>query len=489
MTKINGMSNLMLLYDNGSFDQCRLDPLTHREELLQRIDDFFNHLYPLPSFAFLHEPSVRQQCANGTIDQNLALSISAISKMSLSADRLPSDASSLWIATVETEIWSQLEKPSIIQLQSLLLVVHYHIQIGRFSRAYMLAGLAARAVTGLRLNYERPELSFIAQETRRRVLWALSSIDGSFSVGLPEYETISHSIIYQRLPSSEEAYRDGNPTAQIPGQQHLMEADSTEVCSLLATCIQLSKIAKDIMRLTRQLALSEQPLAQLSGLVQDIQNDLWRVQADVEFSFQYKIAATGSITEKKNSRWFPRYLQVSISWQQAHCDLYRMFLPKYPEAAPKVILDTVEPSLKAHAVKACQEHVQNINQILQGLLDLTSHPLLPSYIAVCAYHATRLTLFLPSSPELGLHMNMESAVESADVALTVLRRFFGSSAAVEKIILDMQHFVSLARDEPGSIFRELCCPSHPLDHGRHRHSHLAVHSLVRQANFVDAGYD
>ncbi|KAJ5132363.1 hypothetical protein N7448_006521 [Penicillium atrosanguineum] len=329
----------------------------------------------------------------------------------------------------------------------------------------MLAGIAARGATALRLNYERPELSFVAQETRRRVLWTLSLMDGVFSVGLPEYETISHSIIYQRLPSSEDAYRDGNPNVQIAGRQHLMESNSTE------------------------LALSEQPLAQLSGLVQDIQNDLRRVQAEVEYSFQYNVAATASVAEKKDSRWFARYLQVSMTWHQVHCDLYRMFLPRYPQAAPKVIMETVEPSLKAHAVKACQDHVKNINEILKGLLDLTGHPVLPSYIAVCAYHATRLTLFLPSSPVLGMQMNMESAIESANVALHVLHRWFSGSVATEKIILDMQYLVSLSRGDPGSIFRELSCPSPPLDHGRHRHSHLAVHSLVRQANFMDDGYD
>lgn len=399
----------------------------------------------------------------------------------MSPEQHPSGDSAIWIANAEAGIWNQLEKPSIIQLQSLLLVIHYHIQIGRFSRAYMLAGLAARAATALRLNYERPELSFVAQETRRRVLWALSSMDGSFSVGLPEYETIPHTIIYQRLPSSEEAFRDGSPGN--------METDSSEGCTLLAACAQLSKIAKDIMRLTRQLALSEQPLAQLSGLVQEIQNDLWRLQTDVQLSFQYQIASSDRVIDMADSRWFARYLQVSISWHQAHCDLYRVFLPKYPEAAPKVIMDTIEPSLKSHAVKACQEHGHHINRILQGLWNLPSTPVLPSYIAVCAYHATRLTLFLPSSPELGVQMDMENAVESAKVALDVLRRFFPNSAAVEKILGDMQHLVSLSRAEPGSINRELCCPSPPLDHGRHRHSHLAIHSLVRQANFVDDGYD
>lgn len=466
-----------------------LEPPLHNEELFRMIDDYFNYLYPIASYAFLHESSIRQQCLNGTINQKLALSISAISRVSLSSDTLPSDESALWVAKVEMEIWNDLEKPSIIQLQCLLLVIHYHIQVGRFSRAYMLAGLAARAATALRLNYERPELSFIAQETRRRVLWALSSMDGLFSVGLPEYETISHSIIYQRLPSSEDAYRDGSPAVHLPGRQHMMGSTSTEECSLLGACIQLSKIAKDVMRLTRQLVLSGQPLAQLSGLVQEIQNDLWRVQADVEYSFQYKVADTTSVTGKKDSKWFARYLQISISWHQVHCDLYRVYLPRYPEAAPKVIIDTVEPSLRAHAVKACREHVQNINKILQGLLDITGHPVLPSYIAICAYHATRLTLFLPSSPDIGVRMDMESAIGSANVALKVLSRWFSGSVATKRIILDMQHLVSLSRDDPGSIFRELSCPSPPLDHGRHRHSHLAVHSLVRQANFVDDGYD
>jgi hypothetical protein len=48
-----------------------------RQELLRAIDQFFRHLYPIPSFAFLHEPSVRQHCLDGSLDQSLALSLAA----------------------------------------------------------------------------------------------------------------------------------------------------------------------------------------------------------------------------------------------------------------------------------------------------------------------------------------------------------------------------------------------------------------------------
>ena len=436
-----------------------------REDLLHRINDYFEHLYPVPSYAFLHEPTIRQQGLDGTVEPSLAFSIAAVAKLLLSNQ----DESAL-ITRTEAIIWEHLERPSIVQLQSLLLVIHYRIQTGSFSRAYMLAGLAARAATALRLNYERPELSFVAQESRRRVLWALTFIDGHFSVGLPEYETIPHTIIYQRLPCSEDLF-NGN-SQEVESQ-----------LSLLGVCIRLSKIQKDIMRLTRQLALSEQPLAHLNVLVQEIQKDLWRLQADVGLSCGYKISHPMKMDK---SRWFPRYLQISISWHQAHCDLYRLFLPGYPEAAPRIILDAIAIEVREHAVRQCHEHVAQINQLLSDLLGI-SRSVLPHYVAICAYQATRLTLFLPSSPDVGMELSMADAIQKAHTAVAVTQTYF-SSPSTKELVLDLQRLGQTLDTDPQSIYKELC-PSPPLDQGLHRHNHLAIHSLVRQAKFVDDGYE
>ncbi|KAJ6011594.1 hypothetical protein N7451_003006 [Penicillium sp. IBT 35674x] len=462
----------------------RTDSLVPRDELEQSINDYFQYLYPIPTYAFLHEFSIQQQFMKGMLDRNLGLSIAAVAKEVLSPGPGPSGKTYRWARKVEMDIWNQLERPSIVSLQCLLLVIHYYIHIGRFSRAYMLAGLAARGATALRLNHERPELRFIAQEIRRRVLWALNSIDGSFSVGLPEYETIPHAVIYQRLPSSENAFRDGRPTFTTSTHSPWLDSDPSSGCNLFSACVRVSKISKDIMRLTRQLALSEQPLAQLSGLVQEIQNDLWRLQADVERSFQYQVA-TPHLRSSDG-----QLALISITWHQAHCDLYRLFLADYNGAAPKIITDFIEPSLRARAVEKCQEHVQSINCIIRGVLDLSPPPaLLPPYVAVCAYHATRLTLFLPCAPDLDVTIELSSAIESANVALAVLRRFFANSASAKKIIQDMQYLVELSSNGPGSIYKELGYPLPPYDQGLHRHSHLAVHSLIRQANFIDGGYE
>jgi hypothetical protein len=443
----------------------------------------------MPSYAFLHEPTIREQSQNNTLDQSLALAIVAIAKILLSPKSQRLNESTSLLNKAETIILDHLERPSTVKLQALILIIHYHIQTGRFSRAYMLTGLAARAATALRLNYERPELRFIAQEARRRVLWALTAIDGQFSVGLPEYETIPHTIIYQRLPCREDMFSTGDPRhAATPRLAHL-EKDSTSPISLLGVCIRLSKIQKDIMRLTRQLALSEQPLVHLSGLVQEIQKDLWRVQADVELSFGYQITSSTHLIAMQDDRWFTRYLQISITWHQSHCDLYRLFLPGYPEAAPKIIIGAMDISVKEHAVRQCHEHVERINQILSDLQTLPSTLVLPHSIAICAYHATRLTLFLPSSPDVNVPLEMRDATAMAHTAVAVTETYFSSSLSTKQIVLDLQRLAHTVDTDPELIYRELCSPSPPFDQGFHRHGHLAIHSLVRQANFVDDDYD
>ncbi|KAJ5753952.1 uncharacterized protein N7511_008105 [Penicillium nucicola] len=467
----------------------RLLSIVPRKELTQNVNDYFRQIYPLPSYSFLHEPTIQEQSQNNSLDESLGLAMVAITKLLLSRKGQPLNESPSMLEKAEKIILDHLERPSTIKLQALILITHYHIQTGRFSRAYMLTGLAARAATALRLNYERLELSFIAQETRRRVLWALTAIDGQFSVGLPEYETIPHAIIYQRLPCREDTFSAGYSMHAETSILAHPGKDSASPISLLGVCIRISKIQKDIMRLTRQLALSEQPLAHLSGLVQEIQKDLWRVQADVELSFGYHINSSAELIALQDDRWFARFLQISISWHQCHCDLYRLFLPGYPEAAPKIIIGAMDISIREHAVRQCQEHVDRINQILSDLHRLPSTLILPFAIAICAYHATRLTLFLPSSPDLNVSMEMSDAIARAHTAVAVTETYFSSWPSTKQIVLDLRRLAHAVDTEPESIYRELCSPSPPFDQAFHRHGHLAIHSLVRQAGFVDDGYE
>ncbi|KAL3467306.1 hypothetical protein BJX64DRAFT_283630 [Aspergillus heterothallicus] len=445
-----------------------------REELNTVLTRFFFHLYPLPSFAILHEPSVPRQCLQGTLELPLAFSIAAVTNLYLNQDPRMLQECKSWIRRAETFLWDHLHQPTLIRVQALVLVVQYHIHSGDFARAYMLAGMAARSAIALRLNYERPDLSFVTQETCRRVLWALTTLDGHFSVGLPEYETIPYAIVYQQFPSGEKEYSEDKP-------------DEQREPNLLAACLQISKVQRDVMRLTRQLAISDKPLAELPGLVQEIQTDLWRIHTELELKYDYSISSTTQALERRQSRWFPRYLLASLSWNQVHCDLYRIFLPGYPEAVSAMIMNTTDAAFRSHASEMCSTHVQQIFKILRSVLEDDKLPFLPFYVSITAYQAARLSLFLRGFPDAGVQMTVDSAVRGADTALSVLLHFFGSTPAAKDMITDLQQLMGGEIPASKTIGGERDPSRCRVDTSRH--GSLAVHSLIRQANFVDGGYD
>ncbi|KAK7746547.1 hypothetical protein SLS62_009410 [Diatrype stigma] len=130
------------------------------ETALELVEDYFRHLYPLPSFAFLHQPTVVQRCRDGTINEPLKLAICALTALQLHRSALCHD---LWVQQAEQVVLQQLGRPSIFHLQALLLTIHYRVESGEFPTAFMLAALAARTAVALRLNYERSELLPVAQ--------------------------------------------------------------------------------------------------------------------------------------------------------------------------------------------------------------------------------------------------------------------------------------------------------------------------------------
>ncbi|KAL4961090.1 uncharacterized protein BDV14DRAFT_211299 [Aspergillus stella-maris] len=464
---------LEVVNSSDGLGQRPLFPM-RRQEMMEILDRFFRHLYPIPSFSILHEPSIRQQCLSGTLGQPLALVLAAVTNVFLPSGELELADWTSWIRRAEAEIWENLHQPSISRVQTLILLVHFHIQNGEFARAYMLAGMAARSATALRLNYERTELGPIAQETRRRVLWALTSIDGHFSVGLAEYETMPYAVVYQQLPRPEEEFSGGTNENAHP--------------NLLAACFRLSKIQRDVMRLTRQLAISDKPLLELPSLVQEIQNDLWRFHSDLELSADYSISATANALTMKGSRWFARYLLASLSWHQVHCDLYRIFLPGYAEAVPTTIMDSTNVAFQRNAVEMCLIHVQQIFKVLAGVLQLDV-PVLPSYLAVCSYQAARLVLFLPSLSCAKAEINTHSARAHAETSLAILHKFFSLPPWATDIIADLQRLIQAADYDRTVTTRAAGVFSSQIYSTHYRHDQLAVHSLIRQAKFVDDGYE
>lgn len=404
------------------------------------------------------------------------------------------DISDVWIARAENYIWNAIETPSIFRLQALLLIVLYHVDSGRGSqRAFMLAALAARMASALRLNYERPDLSPVAQEVRRRIMWSIVRVDGLFSVGLPEYETLAFENIYLQLPCKEEIFTAGifvqTETLKIPEHRFL---DSLGPHSL---SIRVSSFRRDMKRFSRQLALTDPEIPQLNSLMANFEQKLQELTAEVTSLYPYSPSA---LSEEMKSRWFPRYFTLHLMLPSAYCDFYRLFLRGYSEAAPDSILDSIAEETLINAAQVCQQQSMAVVELLSEYdRQCTTWRLLNYDAAINAYHTARLLLFLDRGPDRIKITSGITLFEGVQICYRFVKRFFSFPSGVTSVIVsDMERMVathSLIEDPVSGNLLQKTCQKDTQDtswesKAARNHRRLAIHSLIHQANFVDDSY-
>ena len=287
------------------------------------VDVFFESVYPMPSYAFLHPETTRRRCRNRHTHRALSSAVSAIAALYLRVTggsatgqsptglSVSAEQAASWVQMTEQSIWMSLESPSVPRLQALLLVIHYHMETGRFQRAFMLTATAARFAAALRLNHERHDLPAVSREVRRRILWSLKIVERYFSVGLPEFDLLPLEVIYIDYPHREEEFaetgRNASHTSDDKGAYRLI--------------IQLEAVRRDIMKLSRNISILETPLSSLAELIDHHRQAIAAVGAPPALH-NSDLAATpdGLFLD----RWLPRLLLAHVSWHQAHCDLFRM---------------------------------------------------------------------------------------------------------------------------------------------------------------------
>ncbi|CAH0028507.1 unnamed protein product [Clonostachys rhizophaga] len=284
----------------------------------------------------------------------------------------------------------------------------------------MLTALAARYAAAIRLNYERPDLDPAAREVRRRIVWSLKIIQGYFSVGLPEFELCPIEAIYINFPKSEDEFESSRP-----GEQ-----------SAYRLYTRLEGIRRDIMKLGRGLHPLDQPLSSLVELIRHHENILSEFSAELPYGSRITSAQIASLLDNP---WLPRLLAMHVSWHQANCDLYRISIPGYPDAAPSVVLDAVDPARPLFAEEQCLKHATNAIQILTTLnQESASRHMLKFDTAICTYHASRLVLYISRFGESPNRPTPEFAASRAELCVVALKSFFPACVPVTPIIKELE---------------------------------------------------
>lgn len=482
------LSELNLWRGSPSFGS-EIGSLSHRlplppvREQLHLIIDYFRHLYPIPTYAFLNEVSTTQRCLDGLLDETLLRALCAVTALQLKYAKYYPIFTASWIQQAEEMIWSQIELPTMFRTQALILITHYHIGTGNFQKAFMLSSLAARAAGALRLHYERTDLSPLAQEIRRRLMWSLMMLDGHFSVGLPGTETCSHDSIFVDLPCKEEFFNTDQDAHGNAITTSSLDGVSEE--GLLSVIIRQAIIRRDAMKLKRQVCVLGQPWSQLEGLVTELSRTLQHTPTPT-YSWE-------ELQRYARSRWFARYLMAVLGCHQSFCDIYRLFLSGYKEAAPEAVISACSPDFVAQAIRGCLHHATCMMGVLKDLDGLKSGLLIaPLDIAICAYHACRLTMFFSRSALLPAESDLTptSANTQVSMVLGLLGRLFADSVLMGHLIKDLDRLLQLHAANKLEDSRESSITAD--DAASHQpcfaitmklHQTLGVHSILRRARF------
>ncbi|KAG4292882.1 hypothetical protein FPRO06_12370 [Fusarium proliferatum] len=449
-----------------------------RDQLDSLLDVFFKFIYPMPSYAFLHPETTRIRCHSHDVHRALPASICAIAMLYLrrevdleldhqqdSSRRAvnhivaSTEDTGAWIRMAEESIWRSLESPSITKLQALLLVIHYYIETELFQRAFMLTATAARFATTMRLNYERHDLQPVAREVRRRTLWSLKMVERYFSIGLAEFDSLPMEVIYIDVPRSEEHFMamtsgheiDVTAKEQADGEYQNCRGEG----GTYGLVMQLEAIRSDVMKLSRKIALLETPLCNLTDLFSHhlqtlacMEKPAPILEALLSVDGAFESPGSSSNGNGSISRWLPRLLLAHISWHQAHCDINRILLPGYSEAAPAAVLVGHDYQALLAAEAQCLHHATRIIYILTAFNQhSTQHHLLEFDTAICAYHATRLILFISRCGRGLARPSPEFAISRAELCLAALRRFFRFSVLVSPIIRELEESIAIFSEQ------------------------------------------
>jgi hypothetical protein len=156
-----------------------------RSVVRDHIDAYFVHIYAAPLFNFLHKVEFLNNYASGTVDTALLLAVCGAASRFLLPTKEDASQAKSWMKRAESMVLQNTSKLKVSNLEALMIVILHYTHHHQFSQAFLHLSLAARMAFTLKINHEDRALSFIEQESRRRLLWCIYSLDRLIAGGVP----------------------------------------------------------------------------------------------------------------------------------------------------------------------------------------------------------------------------------------------------------------------------------------------------------------
>lgn len=224
---------------NGSMD-C--EPSLVR----QLIDAYFEYIYPIPVFNFLHRADFLQAWSAGQIPSYLIWAICGAAARFLS-EEVPNHYRDSWVDQAETAILQHVGHISLSRLQALMVILFDRAANQQFGKVFNLLAIAVRAAYTLRLHWDNAAASFSTQECRRRLMWSIFAFDKMCAGGMVEYTLCEAETVHIQLPCRERYFEFDTPVQT--GSLATRPDISASGLSLSAVILRVLDVRHRILRL------------------------------------------------------------------------------------------------------------------------------------------------------------------------------------------------------------------------------------------------
>ncbi|KAI1632591.1 hypothetical protein F4809DRAFT_656144 [Biscogniauxia mediterranea] len=461
------------------------DPLVFPDEsLIQRtFNNFFRHVHHVPVFSFLHRASLMQRYHAGMMDRALLLALVGITSLFTDLGPGTREYGARCIDECQSMVLKDLENPSTIKIQALVFVMKHRMLSRRFTSAFMLAATAARFAYALRLNYENPNLCFLARESRRRLMWSFLTIDSGINGGYPDFTLLPSDSMHIQLPCNERNFEFDLPQVT----EHLRPIPTKpfpDDVGSLALHVRLLWMRSRVLYCTKNvLTMPESEVSQLPELVKVLAQELKGFNDHLPASFKF------SESNLQLRAYSPRlcvFIMIHVWWRQCHCDLYRLVLAGLKEALPQSSINRLEPQFVSHCARQCFEHALAMAEIFRLALALDGGlPVTDLDLPVCAYQCARMLYFAFQMNNGEFHLTADQVFEHATRCLQIAKSM-GHIPAGAAIVADLEKLISRGLSTSGSPSRAVSpeatghtiLPQQVLSHNPIQQMHLIDDSEI-----------
>ncbi|KAK1542442.1 hypothetical protein CPAR01_05829 [Colletotrichum paranaense] len=360
----------------------------------QHIDAFFDFVYPIPCYGFIHKATFCQSWAQDTYNPRLLKAMCGLTTRYIaSGDSNRLQQATSWIQESEMQLFMRLSEPSMSDIEALMLTTLDHIIARRFSKMLVSACLAARLAFMMRLNYEDGRLSFLTQERRRRLMWGIYTMETLYSSGRTEFTGCPKETIHLQLPCHERSF-----TLDIPVMTEPLKPPENQ-CSLelglMAYNIRVLDIRDRIQRLSHTITHHRKPLVEcvslLKGLVDEL--DALRRSLPPQFAFDKKNLFLRAYTPQRTP-----FVMFHTWWHQCQCDMYRFTIPGFREGLPVEELQTLPQDLVSFCRDKCLQHALAVANIMATVNEMGRDIFITDpALVMCTFHSARVISRLGSS--------------------------------------------------------------------------------------------